>query len=135
MTFQDRLTVMIVGDLTGLSARQIARCIVLLINQERKRNTPRMSRIRRNRRDTLIREAAKTYDGGVTHVAKTMAADLVAYETNGWPRERDMPAPADPCSERRRLMHAILRTGARALGARQVLNIVEGHRGRLGQVI
>jgi hypothetical protein len=85
--------------------------------------------VRRDLRDGLIRELAALHTGATSAVAKTVADDLARYISGPWLREREA-GPSETASAQRRLLFRIAQANLGAsLSWRQVLNVIEGHRG------
>lgn len=85
---------------------------------------------RLNDRDQAVRDISALYDGTPSGSAKAIAVDLSRYLSGAWLRERD-GGPPEGSGERRRLLFkiAFFSVGA-SLSWRQILNVIEGHRGR-----
>jgi hypothetical protein len=85
--------------------------------------------VRRDLRDGLIRELAALHVGAASAVAKAVAEDLGRYVAGPWHRERET-GPAVAASAQRRLLFRIAQANlGSSLSWRQVLNVIEGHRG------
>ncbi len=83
-------------------------------------------------RDERIREAFAAFYGDMcdSGAAKAMESDLASYFARGWLRERDLSELPPGASAHRRTLHLIARLNCgKAIGARQLLNILDGFRG------
>lgn len=82
--------------------------------------------LRHRQRDDRLRQLAASLPGTTAARASALQAELRAYQANGWPRERHLPALPTSASPRRRLLHEVMRLdGSPPTSIRQLTAIIE----------
>lgn len=105
-----------------------------ILEEEWPNPSPRWARrkARLDRRDRAIRHAMSTFYGGFSRraAAFALARDLDAYLSSAWRLVSGRDALDGNASAKRRCLHVIARMNqGRSIGARQILNVVDGARG------
>jgi len=82
-------------------------------------------RLRRQRRDQLLREAHGLMSGTPWGRCVALEREIAQFESILWPRWRDRAAPPEPCSALRRHLFEARRLGPLPTTARQLRNIAK----------